>query len=133
MGEKSETDKHKGGVCKWNNNKKKEKPDAGTKSNERLEFRGMEGYYAETKEEALKTALDMIPEGSVIGWGGSMSAQEIGLIEKVCQGNYTVYNRDTCKSPEENGKCSLIFSTVISSWQAPMPLQKTGSWLILTE
>ena len=49
----------------------------------------------------------MIPEGSVIGWGGSMSAQEIGLIEKVCQGNYMVYNRDTCKSPEEKREVQL--------------------------
>lgn len=72
-----------------------------------LESRGMEGYYAETKEEALKTALDLIPDGSVIGWGGSASVQEIGLIDAVCQGNYTVYNRDTCSSPEEKREVQL--------------------------
>ena len=78
------------------NNRKKRNQMLAQKVMKGLESRGMEGYYAETKEEALKTALDMIPEGSVIGWGGSMSAQEIGLIEKVGQGIYTVYNRDTC-------------------------------------
>ena len=35
-----------------------------------LQSRNMEGFYAETKEEALKLALELIPEGSSIGWGG---------------------------------------------------------------
>lgn len=66
-----------------------------------LESRGMEGYYVKTKEEALKKALELIPEGSSVSWGGSMSIAEIGLSQVVCQGNYTVYNRVDAKSPEE--------------------------------
>ena len=46
-----------------------------------LESRNMEGYYAETKEEALKKALELIPEGSSLSWGGSMTIAEIGLKE----------------------------------------------------
>ena len=38
-----------------------------------LESRNMEGFYAESKEEALKIALDLIPEESTVAWGGSMS------------------------------------------------------------
>ena len=34
-----------------------------------LESRNMSGYYAENKEEALKIALGLIPEGSSIGMG----------------------------------------------------------------
>ena len=64
-----------------------------------LESRNMEGYYAATKEEALAKALELIPEGSSIGWGGSMSIKEMGLMDAVCSGNYTVYNRDICKTP----------------------------------
>ena len=59
-----------------------------------LETRNMEGYYADSKEEALQIALRLIPEGSSIAWGGSMSIAEIGLKDAVCQGNYKVYNRD---------------------------------------
>lgn len=66
-----------------------------------LETRNMEGYYASTREEALKIALDLIPEGSTVGWGGSTSLTDIGLKQAVCEGNYTVLNRDICKSPEE--------------------------------
>ena len=72
-----------------------------------LESRNMEGHYAEGKEEALKKALELIPEGSTIGWGGSMSVQEIGLLDAVCSGNYTVYNRDVCKTPEEKRAMEL--------------------------
>lgn len=72
-----------------------------------LQARNMEGYYAETKEEALRLALDMIPTGSSIGWGGSMSVEEIGLKKAVCEGDYVIYNRDTCKSPEEKREIEL--------------------------
>ena len=53
-----------------------------------LESRNMTGYYAASKEEALKTALSLIPEGSSVTMGGSMSAQEIGLVAAVKEGNY---------------------------------------------
>lgn len=72
-----------------------------------LESRNMEGYYAKNKEEALKKALELIPEGSSIGWGGSMSIEEIGLKGAVCDGNYKVYNRDACDSPEEKRAMEL--------------------------
>ena len=72
-----------------------------------LESRNMEGYYAETKEEALKKALELIPEGSSVAWGGAMSAKEIGLIDAVCEGNYKECNRDTAKTPEERKELTL--------------------------
>lgn len=72
-----------------------------------LNSRNMEGYYAATKEEALKMALEMMPEGSSVGWGGSMSTGEIGLLDAVCSGAYTVYNRDICRTPEEKRETQL--------------------------
>lgn len=72
-----------------------------------LESRNMEGYYAETKEDALKKALEMIPEGSSVAWGGSMSIQEIGLKDAICQGNYTEYDHGAGKNPEEKRELAL--------------------------
>ncbi len=72
-----------------------------------LESRNMSGYYAETKEEALAKALELIPEGSSIGWGGSVSVSEIGLREAVINGNYEVFNRDNCQTPEEKREVEL--------------------------
>ncbi len=59
-----------------------------------LESRNMTGYYAATKEEALKLALSLIPEGSSIGMGGAMSAREIGLVDALKEGNYNFIDRD---------------------------------------
>ncbi len=72
-----------------------------------LAKRNMTGYYAASKEEALRIALELIPEGSSIGWGGSMSVEEIGLKDAVCKGNYTVFNRDTTKTAEERRQAEL--------------------------
>jgi len=59
-----------------------------------LQSRNMTGYYAENKEEALEKALSLIPEGSVIGMGGCMSAHEIGLVDALKSGNYDFIDRD---------------------------------------
>lgn len=72
-----------------------------------LESRNMEGFYAETKEDALKVALELIPEGSSIGWGGSVSVDAIGLRTAVCSGNYQVHNRDVCKTEDEKRQTEL--------------------------
>ena len=52
-----------------------------------LQSRNMTGHYAENKEEALKKALELIPEESTIAMGGCMSAHEIGLIEALEKGD----------------------------------------------
>lgn len=59
-----------------------------------LESRNMSGYYAKEKEEALKIALSLIPEGSSVARGGSMSVNEIGLADALINGNYNYCNRD---------------------------------------
>ena len=59
-----------------------------------LESRNMKGYYAASREEALKTALDLIPEGSSVTMGGAMSAHEIGLVEALKAGRYNFIDRD---------------------------------------
>lgn len=66
-----------------------------------LKQRNMEASYAATKEEALEQALAWIPEGSCIGWGGSVSIDAIGLRDAVRQGNYRVIDRDTAANAEE--------------------------------
>lgn len=65
-----------------------------------LESRNMEAYFVKTKEEALKKALELIPEGSSISWGGTASAKEIGLLDAVHERNYEVYDREEAQTPE---------------------------------
>ncbi len=59
-----------------------------------LKSRNMTGYYAADKDEALKLALDLIPEKSSVTMGGAMSAHEIGLVDKLKEGDYNFIDRD---------------------------------------
>ena len=59
-----------------------------------LQSRNMQAYYAADKEEALRLALELIPEGSSVTMGGGMSVHEIGLVEALGRGNYHFIDRD---------------------------------------
>ena len=72
-----------------------------------LNSRNIEAFYVESKEDALAKALELIPEGSKVAWGGSMSIEEIGLKKAVCEGNYNELNRDNAKTPEEKRAIEL--------------------------
>ena len=41
---------------------------------ENLKKRHFDAYYCANKEGALKKALELIPEGASVGWGGALSA-----------------------------------------------------------
>lgn len=69
-----------------------------------IESRHMEGYYVNTKREALEKALSLIPEGSSIGWGGGISIEQIGLKDALRSGSYQLIDRDKVSSPEEKKK-----------------------------
>lgn len=71
------------------------------KTIEGLEKRNMQGFYAENKEEAVKIALSLIPEGSVVSWGGSATLQETGLINTLKNNNYQCLDRNDVESREE--------------------------------
>ena len=68
-----------------------------------MESRHFEACYCETKEEALKKALELIPEGSVVAWGGSVTMDQIGLSEVLHNGKYQLVDRDAAP-PEERRK-----------------------------
>jgi len=65
-----------------------------------LQSRNMSGYYAASKEDALKQALELIPEESTISMGGCMSAHEIGLINALESGNYHYLDRSKMEPRE---------------------------------
>ena len=70
----------------------------------KLAARNMTGYYASDREEALKIALSLIPEGSTIAQGGSMTVSEIGLRQALKDGNYDYLDREAARTPEDKKK-----------------------------
>ena len=71
-----------------------------------LQSRHFEAYYCANREQALKKALELIPEGASVGWGGALSAEQIGLQDAVRKGNYHALDRETCATAEERDRMS---------------------------
>lgn len=66
-----------------------------------LRARHFEAFYCANKEQALTKALELIPKGVSVGWGGALSAQQIGLIDALNAGEYNAIDRDQTNTPEE--------------------------------
>ena len=64
-----------------------------------LARRNIEACYCPTAREAVEKVLEMIPAGSSVTWGGSMSIRDIGIPAALADaGKYEVYDRD--KAPD---------------------------------
>lgn len=64
-----------------------------------LARRNIEAFYCPTAQEAVEKVLEMIPQGSSVTWGGSMSIRDIGIPAALADaGKYEVYDRD--KAPD---------------------------------
>lgn len=79
-----------------------------------LQSRHFDAYYCANKEDALKKALELIPEGSSVGWGGAMSCEQIGLMDALKAGNYRAMDRSLAKSAEEREQMmkEMLFADV---------------------
>lgn len=73
----------------------------------KLQSRHFEAYYCADREEALKKALELIPKGATVGWGGAASCQQIGLMDAVKAGEYHAIDRDCCATPEDRQKAMM--------------------------
>ena len=62
-----------------------------------LKEKEFDAHYADNLEEAKKIVLDMIPEGAVIGFGGSVTLNQMGLVETFREGNYQLIDRYNCE------------------------------------
>lgn len=67
---------------------------------ESLRSRHFDACYCPDKESALETALSLIPEGATVGWGGATTAQQIGLLDAVQQGNYRAIGRNNANTAD---------------------------------
>ena len=77
-----------------------------------LESRHFQACYCANRQDALEKALAWIPEGSSVGWGGALSAQQIGLMDAVKAGPYRAIDRDMAKDPQERER--LVRQTLLA-------------------
>lgn len=71
-----------------------------------LARRNIEAFYCPTSREAVDKLLEMIPQGSSVTWGGSMSIRDIGIPAALADaGKYEVYDRD--KAPDRTAATEI--------------------------
>ena len=67
-----------------------------------LKRRNMEAFYCKTSEETIQKVLELIPDGSSITWGGSMTIRDMGIPDALRKkGTYEVLDRDLVEGHEE--------------------------------
>ncbi len=67
-----------------------------------LNSRFFDAYYCDNAEEAKALALSLIPNGASIGFGGSVTISQIGLLDELRNGSYNLIDRDSVP-PSERG------------------------------
>ena len=80
----------------------------------KISLRNMEGYFFEDCDSCVKAIIQMMENGSVVSWGGSESIKECGLMDAVKSGGFTLIDRMSAKSPEEDR--SLYAKAVLSDY-----------------
>jgi L-lactate utilization protein LutB len=66
-----------------------------------LKNRMFEAWYFDKPEEALDTIVSLIPKDHLVSWGGSVSAVELGVQDRLARDGYKLLDRDKAASPEE--------------------------------
>lgn len=57
-------------------------------------------FYCSTAKEAIEKVTEIIPEGSSVTWGGSMTIRDMGLTAALAKCNLEIWDRD--KAPDRN-------------------------------
>jgi hypothetical protein len=78
-----------------------------------LNKRNMNGYFVSDRNEAIEKAFELIPEKSTIGFGGSTTLEQIGILDELrTKTNITVLDRTKLKDPNDIKKLYLqMFSS----------------------
>ncbi|MBM7556698.1 LUD domain-containing protein [Halanaerobacter jeridensis] len=69
-----------------------------------FEKRNIEGYYCSTRQEAVDKALELADSGTSVSWGGSMTIEDIGLVEELNNGDYDTIDRSEAENDAEKDK-----------------------------
>ena len=66
-----------------------------------LKRRNFEAFYCPTAAEAVERISAMIPDGSSVSWGGSMTIRDMGLTAALHKRDLTLLDRDLAETREE--------------------------------
>lgn len=73
-----------------------------------LNRRNMDAFYCPTAAEAIRKVCELIPAGSTVTWGGSMTLRDMGLTAALHEaGCYNLLDRDLAKDRDEAAEIYL--------------------------
>ena len=72
-----------------------------------LERRHFEAYYCKTANDIIEKIKSIMPEGSSVTWGGTMTVRDLGIPQILKKSNYQVIDRDEATTPEEKNAAYL--------------------------
>lgn len=66
-----------------------------------LQRRNFNAYYCSSSAQAIEKIMQLMPEGSTVTWGGTMTLRDMGLIQALHDSNaYKLYDRDKATDRE---------------------------------
>lgn len=66
-----------------------------------LTRRHYDAFFCSKASDVVAKVIELIPEGSTVAWGGSMSIRDTGVTKALKDGNFTVFDRDDATTDEE--------------------------------
>ncbi len=79
---------------------------------EKFNLRSIESYYCDNREEALAMAKRFLTPGCSVSFGGSMTLNEIGLIDELKKSDYILFDRSSAVTPEER---TAMYGKIVTS------------------
>lgn len=80
---------------------------------DKLNKRGIDGYYCADREIANAKAMRFLTPDCSVSWGGSETLKEIGLLDDLAESeDYIIYDRTTARTPEEKRE---MFGKIVMS------------------
>ncbi len=74
---------------------------AGPRVAEALQKRHFEAYYCSTREEGIEKVLSLIPAEDTVGWGGTLTVDELGIKDMLRERGQSVIDRDSAADMAE--------------------------------
>jgi len=72
-----------------------------------MQKRRFEVHIVETKDELVDKIKGLIPQGSSVATGGSLTLTETGILDLLRSGDYVFFDRNSAKTPEERRELEL--------------------------
>jgi L-lactate utilization protein LutB len=86
-----------------------------------LRSRGFEAWYFESPEDGKGKFFSLIPKTDVVSWGGTMTAQQLNLVDQLYEKGYRVIDRDKASTHEERTESmrqALLCDTFVAGTNA---------------